>query len=207
MTPKEKKLIAGYIAGDKKLEEEFIREYYDKIRKTVYYTLANIPNLPPKPDIEAVKDICQTVFYLLQQNNCAKLRIFKGECSLKTWLCKIAKHAVYDYLKNNSDEINKTDSLNEKVGENQEQERGDFIPVNKPSPSEEVEINERFALAKQYLKELDRDDRRILELFHLEDLSLKQIAKLFETNEGALFMRKKRIEDEIRKRYKRDVGS
>ena len=203
MTIEEKKLIEGYVAGNYNVQKKFIETYSNLIRKATYNTLIHCGI---EPNIETIKDLYQNTFLALQKNNCAKLRVFKGECRLSTWIYKIAKNVVFDYLKKNYNEINDTDSLNEKVGENQEQERGDFIPVNKPSPPEEAETDERYALAKQYLRELDRDDRRILELFYSEGYSLKQISKLFETNEDALFMRKKRIEDELRKRYKKDVG-
>lgn len=203
MTLEEKKLIEGYIAGNYNVQKKFIDTYLNLIRKAIYNIFVHYGI---QHNVQTVEDLCQNTFLALQKNNCARLRGFRGECRLSTWIYNIAKNVVFDYLKKNYDEINDTDSLNVKVGENQEQERGDFIPVNKPSPPEETETNEKLALAKQYLRELDRDDRRILELFYLEGYSLKQIAKLLETNEDALFMRKKRIEDAIKKRYKKDVG-
>lgn len=65
-------------------------EIYEKYSKIVYNYLLSLSR-----NSELSQDLMQETFYLAIRN----INEFKGECSIKTWLCKIAQNTWRNYLK------------------------------------------------------------------------------------------------------------
>lgn len=203
MDPKEKRLLEGFIAGDENIRNEFIDKYSNLIKKAIYNTFFY---LAIQCNSEDAKDLYQETFRTIIKNDCAKLRMFRGECRLSTWIYKITKHLVIDYIKKTSLERKFTISLQDKIGEDKEDERSEITIDKRASVIENIEENEKIDLCEKYLKQLDYEDRAILEMYYLKDFSLKQIAKILGKSEDAVFMQKKRIIEKLTKKYKKDVG-
>ena len=69
---------------------ESFEEVYQKYLKEVYCFLLRLSG-----DREIAEELTQQTFAIAFE----KLENFRGECKLSVWLCQIAKHLYFDYLK------------------------------------------------------------------------------------------------------------
>lgn len=67
-----------------------MHEIYEKYSKLVYNYLFSLTK-----NVEISQELMQETFYCAVKN----IKKFKGECSVKTWLLKIAQNKWKDYLK------------------------------------------------------------------------------------------------------------
>ncbi len=84
-----------------------MEQIYQKYSKIVYKYLLSLTN-----NKEVSEELMQETFYSAIKN----IHKFRQECSVKTWLCKIAKNKWIDYYKRikKKNEIN-IDEINEKL--------------------------------------------------------------------------------------------
>lgn len=79
-------LIADVLQGDRKAIAEFVLRYSDTIYAFLHRRI---------DDHAILEDICQEVFLVAW----SKLASFRGDSSLKTWLCAIAKNKAVDFYR------------------------------------------------------------------------------------------------------------
>ena len=90
---------------------------------------------------------------------------FRGECSISTWLCQIAKNCYYSYLKKNS----RLESLDDNVG----------IVAQGQDP-EAIAIDHDMALhIRRHLHELPETYKEVFMWRVLAELSFSEIGALF----------------------------
>ncbi len=94
----ETQLRTRCIDGDRDASGDFVRHYSYLVYRTVQYTLQNrhVAFIP-----DDVRDLHNTVFLKLFENNCKKLAQFKGRngCSLATWVRLVALRIVLNELR------------------------------------------------------------------------------------------------------------
>jgi len=86
LSKREKKFIKGIIRGQVKV----LREFYTENNKKIYFYIKKRVN-----DHQLADQLTQDVFLVFIE----KLRDFRGECSLKTYLYTIARYKVIDYFR------------------------------------------------------------------------------------------------------------
>ncbi|MFC1858267.1 RNA polymerase sigma factor [Thermodesulfobacteriota bacterium] len=91
-------LIAKCLAGDARAAETFVRRYSDIIYRSLQHTLIE-KHIPFTR--EDLKDLHNTVFLQLFDNNGRKLRQFKGKngCSLATWIKIISVRSTLNFIR------------------------------------------------------------------------------------------------------------
>jgi RNA polymerase sigma-70 factor (ECF subfamily) len=121
---------------------------------------------------EDVEDICQEVFIKVFR----KLKKFRGESKLSTWIAKIAYNTSISHIRKGKydaqsyDEqplliaAEKDESLNQKV----------------------VEREEAKKYLMQFIEKLPVQYRTVLTLFHLEEFSYREIEEITEMPEGTI---------------------
>ncbi|MGC4064792.1 MAG: RNA polymerase sigma factor [Polyangiaceae bacterium] len=116
------------------------------------------------------QDACQKVFLIAYR----KLQDFEGRSSLRTWLCGIALRVAADYrnLAGTQREV-LDDSPNERS-------------TCEAHQLEELEQKERLAELDWVLSRLSPDQRTVLVLFELEELSGEEIAESLGVSEGTV---------------------
>lgn len=131
-----------------------MEEIYKEYSKIVYSYLISLTNNP-----EIAEELMQETFYSAVKN----IKKYRGDASLKTWLCKIAKNKWLDYLK-------KIKQTNE-TGIDEIEEK--FLLVN----SFEEEFSNKEAVLDLYKKihKLDEKTREVIYLRIRADLSFKEI--------------------------------
>ena len=83
-THADKALVARVLAGDDRAFDEFFHQYFDRLYRFALVRLRNEPDLAE----DAVQQtLCKAI---------EKLRSYRGEAALFTWLCQICRNVITD---------------------------------------------------------------------------------------------------------------
>ena len=163
-------LLEGCISGDRGAGESFVRKFSDPVYRTVQYTLTVKHVRFSRNDLE---DLHNTVFLKLLENNCKKLRQYRGEkgCSLASWIKIVTTRIVLNELRKKGVDAlawqTKRFSLDE-LPELKGAENG---------PWAKMEKTEQDRLIKAGIKELPARDRLFLVLHFEKGMTIKEVAK------------------------------
>lgn len=140
--------------------EDIYRMYF----KDVYLFVLSMSK---NPDI--AEEITQETFFKALKN----INKFKRNCSVKTWLCQIARNTYLSYLKKQrhlapKDEISQISS---------------YISDNNETESICIRRDETLSIYK-ILHYLDEPYKEVFTLRTLGDLSFKEIGEIFDRKEG-----------------------
>ncbi|WDV08698.1 RNA polymerase sigma factor [Lysinibacillus irui] len=123
-------------------------------------------------DVDLAEELTQETFYQAVKS----IHRYNGDCKISVWLCQIAKHTYYNYLKKEKNHHNAS-------VENMMQ-LGLEIPSNKDLP--EVTVIKRSTLISIH-KEIHRLQEPYREIFLLRtsiQLSFKEIGEIFDKSEN-----------------------
>lgn len=140
-------------------------EIYELYFKDVYLFV-----LAMSQDSYIAEEITQETFYKALKS----IRKFHGTCSVKTWLCQIAKNTYLTYLKKQK----RLDGgkVREDIGSQQEE---------KSESAEAIYLRKDEALSLyKVLHYLEDPYKEVFTLRVLGDLSFKEIGEIFERKEG-----------------------
>lgn len=142
--------------------ERIYKQYY----KEIYYFVLAMSN---SDDI--AEEITQETFYKALKG----IWKFQGECTLKTWLCQIAKNTYRSHLKKQRHVTN--EKLTEVMGAS-EWERGQ-------EALEDIVIRRNEALSiYRGIRRLEEPYKEVFILRTLNELSFKEIGEIYERKEG-----------------------
>jgi RNA polymerase sigma-70 factor (ECF subfamily) len=122
---------------------------------------------------EDLEDICQEVFIKVFQ----KLKKFRGDSRLSTWIATIAYNTSISHLRKN----NKYDeySYDEMPGLIASEEDSNYMAGN-------IEKMETKRYLLKMIEQLPLQYRTVLTLFHLDEFSYKEIEQITEMPEGTI---------------------
>lgn len=127
------------------------------------------------PTLDA-EDTLQEVFLVVQR----RLREFRGEAELSTWLFRITENVVRGRLRR--------ERVRRWLGGSAEEVAG-ALPDGLPSPAEALERGQAAARVYRILDGMNHNYRTALTLFELEGMSGEQIAALTGTSVDAVWVR------------------
>jgi RNA polymerase sigma-70 factor, ECF subfamily len=171
-------LIDRFKGGDQAAFEELILKYEDRIYNLCRLILGNSHD---------AQDMAQETFLKAYQ----KLKDFKPEASLYTWLYRIAVTTCLDYKKKPFFE-----SLFRKSGEDEE-----YIlePVSEePSPEKLYESKQLWLALRKSLGKLSLKLKTVIILKEIEGLSYEDIAEVLDVSIGTVKSRISRARDELK---------
>ena len=143
--------------------EEAYEEYYDVVFKSVYMRMLSREN---------TEDVVQEAF-VKAMNSWNDFD--ESKASVKTWLCTIARNTMINYIRNNKKHENSSiDDLNE----------AGFEPG-----AEDNDAREAYEL----LKPLKPQDRELLVMRYVEEMSYKEIAEKVGSNDKAVAKKVERL--------------
>ncbi len=119
-----------------------------------------------------VEDVAQDVFIVVHR----QLPGFRGDSTIKTWLCGITLRVARSHLR--LARVRKL-FLGEPLVE----------PSREPTQLESALLSERLRLLQRALDELPERQRRVFVLYELEELSIAEIAKLLGRSEKTAYTR------------------
>ena len=172
----ESKLIARMKVGEMSAFDELVEEFQPLVYALSFRVLG---------DAEDARDAAQETFLKIYRH----FARFRGEASLKTWICRIAINQA------RSSERwwrrryrNATSSLDAPLGLNGEDERtlADYLESDALSPETETLSRERGRQIELGLNKLKKDFRIAVILRDIEGLSYEEIAYVTEVSVGTV---------------------
>lgn len=144
--------------------EKLYREYFTPVYR---YTLSLVHD----PDM--AEEITQETFFRALK----KINDYRGEASLKVWLCQIARNLSFDSLKRQS----KTTALTKHDDESDDYE----LPAGSESDPEEQLLRKQTAMKiHRILHDLKEPYKEVFQLRTFGDLSFAEISELFGKSES-----------------------
>ncbi|MFN0110129.1 MAG: sigma-70 family RNA polymerase sigma factor [Blastocatellia bacterium] len=183
----ESRLIARLNAGEMSAFDELVEEF----QPLVYALSFRILNDP-----EDARDAAQETFLKIYRH----FARFRGDASLKTWICRIAINQAYSTQRWWRRRYrNSTDSLDAPLGLNDDDRSlADSLESDAVSPETEALSRERGRRVEASLCELKKDFRVAVILRDIEGLSYEEIAYVTEVSVGTVKSRIARGRDMLR---------
>lgn len=179
-------LVELTLAGD----ETAFEQIFDRHKRYVARTAARYFQRP-----EQIEEVIQIAF----AKAFTELQRFRGEheLSLPSWLGRIAANACLDALRSQK---RKPENLHCELTEGEAATLFEFIDTAEAS-SEESLINRD--LSQKLLAHLPEDDRALLHMFYVEELSVAEIGQLLGWSRSKVKIRAWRARNGLRKVLKR----
>lgn len=126
-------------------------------------------------DPDTAEEITQETFYKALKN----INKFQGDCSVKTWLCKIAKNTYLTYMKKQTRFVPEDNIRGPDDADPSGSSPADF------GNAEAIYIRKEETLSiYKILHHLDEPFKEVFTLRTLGDLSFKEIGEIFGRKEG-----------------------
>ena len=162
-------LVKAFVKGDQTAFEVLFKKYNRHVARLVYSVIRT-------PDL--VEDTVQEVFLLVYRN----LHKFRQQSAFKTWLYRIT---VNESLR----QISRAQRWQPLPEQEAEPEGTHDTLVSYPgveSPERMLLQGERKALVQEGLGQLNPNQKLILSLYYMEDLSIQEISEVLSIPEGSV---------------------
>jgi RNA polymerase sigma-70 factor (ECF subfamily) len=163
MHPEDRQLVRRLLKGDEAAFSEFFGDYFPRLFRFVLRRV--------RGDEEAARDVVQAAL----ARAIHKLHLYRGEASLFTWLCQIARHELADH----GERSRRQGGAGLVAREDDPAVRAALESMPADAALEPENVRDRDELAELVHAALDYLPRRyaqVLELKYLEDLSVESIA-------------------------------
>lgn len=179
----EKKIIKRASAGDADAFEQLVLTY----QTPVFNLCLRMTGNP-----EDAADLSQESFLKAWRS----LGSFQFESSFSTWLYRLASNTCLDYLRSIKRHPKVSLTVEDSDGETQMMD----FPDTAPTPEDAAISKEENELLSRAMQELDEQQRQILTLRVVNDLSYAEIAEILSIKEGTVKSRLARTRDALRKK-------
>lgn len=185
----ERERIEKIIGGDVNEFRSFVEDYQRLVAHIVFRMVRN------ETDRE---EICQQVFVRVYEN----LRQFQGKSKLSTWIARIAYHTAINYIQKKKlplyGDLIESES-NEKYPYSPD--AVDTVTSEQELPDEVISRRQRDTLLFRHIYRMPVRYRVLVTLFHLEEMSYKEISEIVNLPEGTvknyLFRARKLLKDRL----------
>jgi RNA polymerase sigma-70 factor, ECF subfamily len=186
--PFESRLVARLRAGEMEAFDQLVEEY----QALVYALALRILN-----DAEDARDATQETFLKIYRHFCN----FRGEASLKTWICRIAINQARSadrWLRRRrrndmtsldapwGQSANANGGMNGGANGNDQRSPIDYLQSGYATPEDETLLRERGRQIERGLRQLKKDFRIAVILRDIEGLSYEEIAWVTEVSVGTV---------------------
>ncbi len=146
-----------------------IQEVYEQYFTVVYRYLLSLSH-----NTHIAEELTQETFYRALKG----IHKFKGECSLKTWLCQIAKNTYLSYVDKQKvyaeNEVSQDILTSDQMSKSMEHENAEAVYIKK----------EQKLSIYRLLHSLEEPYKEVFTLRAIGDLSFKEIGEIFDRKEG-----------------------
>lgn len=160
----ENQLIEQILGGNTHAFRFLVKKY----ERLVFHIAGRMLN-----QLADLEDVCQDVFIKVYK----KLPEFRREAKLSTWIGTIAYREAVDFLRKKGLPYQELQNLNDK-------NVGSLIDNNHP---EKIQTQaERIAKVRELIADLPSVYRTVLSLYHIEELTYKEIEEITQLPQGTL---------------------
>jgi RNA polymerase sigma factor (sigma-70 family) len=142
---------------------EMYQSYADEVKRFLICLTSNV---------DVAEELTQETFYQAVKS----IHRYNGECKLSVWLCQIAKHTYYNYLK--KEKKNHNESVENMM------QMGMEFPSNQDLPDVAVMRRSTLVLIHKEIHQLQEPYREIFLLRASLQLSFKEIGEVFGKSEN-----------------------
>ncbi len=160
----ENQLIDQIIGGNTNAFRFLVKKY----ERLVFHIAGRM--IDQQADIE---DVCQDVFIKVYK----KLPEFRRESKLSTWIGTIAYRVAIDFIRKRGIPLQDLESLNT---------YNSSSLIDKKDPEEIKTQAERIEIVKTLIADLPAIYKTVLSLYHIDELSYKEIEEITQMPEGTL---------------------
>lgn len=182
-TIEEKDWLKKAAKGDSAAFEQLVLKYQTQIYNLCFRVMGNA---------EDAADMAQETFLKAWRN----LESFHGEAAFSTWLYRLASNACMDQLRSMRRRPVQSLTVTDTEGEEQTID----VPDSAPSPEDNLINKEERELLQKAMGALDPQERQILTLRVVNDLSYTEISEVLDLKEGTVKSRLARARDHLRKK-------
>jgi RNA polymerase sigma-70 factor, ECF subfamily len=187
----EAEIVAGLCEGSETAFDWLISRYQGSVYNLVYKIIEDRNDAP-----DAVQEVFLKVF--------RGIREFKGQCSLKTWIYRIAVHEASNqrrwWSRHRRRELSLETPLSLTNDESDDRTVASSLVDGGDSPYQSTAYTELQAVVQQALAEVPQAFRAVVVLRDIEDLSYEEIAEVLNLRAGTVKSRLARGRDALRPR-------
>lgn len=180
----DRQLIDRCLARKPRAWEDFVDRFLGLVIHVINHTAA-ARSLRPSP--EDREDLCAEVFLTIIKDDFALLRHFRGQSSLATYLCVVARRVVVRHLLQRQ--------ANAHVGETLLQQAAAHNNNGQDSVQRLTDQDE----VERMLEELADDEARIVRMYHLEGKTYREISVAVGIAENSVGPTLSRARDKMRR--------
>jgi RNA polymerase sigma-70 factor (ECF subfamily) len=169
--------------GDSTAFEQLVLAHQNQIYRLCFRMLGNA---------EDAADMTQETFLKAWRN----LDRFQGDAAFSTWLYRLASNCCLDFLRSQKRRPTVSMTTEDDDGEEQTIEVAD----DSATPEEELLLKEERSEIARAMASLDEEQRQILSLRVVNDLSYTEIAEILDIKEGTVKSRLARARENLRKK-------
>ena len=187
-------LLEACLRGDARAMAAFVKRFERYIRHMVGRT---VHRYTTGVDPSVMDDLCQEVFMALFENDQKRLKMFEGRngCPLRAWIRVITVRTVISRMRR----WKRHSQL-----PNDDSDRGSVRMVDEgPDPLEVLAAQDdqkRKAQLLRLAETLSAEDRELIEMIYVHEMSVPAITEKLRIRRGALYMRKNRALTRLRAR-------
>ncbi len=170
----DKALINGILKKDNQVILRFVQTYQDQVYWQAHHMLRSAQD---------AEEACQDVF----MKSLGRMEKFEGRCSLSTWLYKITFTTCLDVIK-----LRKKTAGEEEIDQTSVPEWSEI-----EGSLALLEMTEQREIIDRCIGMLDATDALLIELFHLKEMAISEIAEITEMTEGAIRVRMMRARKKL----------
>ena len=182
-TIEEKDWLKKAAKGDSAAFEQLVLKYQTQVYNLCFRIMGNA---------EDAADMAQETFLKAWRN----LESFHGEAAFSTWLYRLASNACMDQLRSMRRRPVQSLTVTDTEGEEQTID----VPDSAPSPEDNLINKEERELLQKAMSALDPQERQILTLRVVNDLSYTEISEVLDLKEGTVKSRLARAREHLRKK-------
>ena len=178
-------LVEKATEGDMTSFGELCEKYSSFVYRTIFFDIRNH---------EDAEDLSQEVFIKAYR----ALLSFRKDCEFSTWLYRICKNTVYDYLRKNARE--KTMPLSELSSDEYDREYEIPDTDGKFDPEKTYISKETANIVNEAIATLPEQHREIVVMRDIEGLSYSEISEILSLEEGTVKSRLSRARAALKKK-------
>ena len=190
MTEPERSLLRRLRDRDERAFRELIEAHRDRVFNISYRMLSNR---------DEAQDIAQEVFITVFKT----IDSFREESKFSTWLYRVTVNHCKNRIKYLS---RRHDRDRDELDENTRETNGAIAtPVRAPQPDRALEGAQTEVLLMDAIKTLDEDQREVVVLRDIEELSIEEICEITGLPDGTVKSRLHRARLALRKKLQREL--
>lgn len=181
--------LAACLEGGRAGSAAFVERFAGLVH---HFVAATLRRSGGEASPERVEDLCQDVFVALFDDDCRRLRMYRGErgCSVASWVRVITVRHVLNAVRRDRPHASLDD------------DRAPAVVDAAPDPLERLLTRAdraRFDVLIALAEDLSPGDRLLLEMLYLRGMAAPAISAALQVGRGVIYVRKNRLLARLRK--------